>query len=187
MCRRTRHLSDSFGITHYLEVFRGQRDQRCRQKLSLLMFLYCDISSIRVLTRSEIMKSQSPFAPNKEIISKNYHLYVYLIYKFSILMSFKTRWLADISKSKLKKYPLVGCSLANCNMLHSWEVLDWKLEEKEREVCSLVGIRVSVGELVKPPVWKTGDLGSNPGQGTNFFSQNNNLYVYIQIFNINVI
>ena len=32
----------------------------------------------------------------------------------------------------------------------------------EREVCSFVGIRVSVGELVKPPVWQTGDLGSNP-------------------------
>ena len=33
MCRRTLHMSDSFGITHYLEVFQGQRDQRCRQKL----------------------------------------------------------------------------------------------------------------------------------------------------------
>ena len=39
MFRRTRHLSDSFGITHYLEVYQGQRDQRCRQKLSLLNVL----------------------------------------------------------------------------------------------------------------------------------------------------
>ena len=39
MCRRTRHLSDSFVITHYLKVFQGQRDQRCRQKLSLLNVL----------------------------------------------------------------------------------------------------------------------------------------------------
>ena len=39
MCWRTWHLSDSFGITHYLEVFQGQWDQRCRQKLSLLYVL----------------------------------------------------------------------------------------------------------------------------------------------------
>ena len=34
-----RHLSDSFGITHYLEVIQGQRDQRFQQKLSLLNVL----------------------------------------------------------------------------------------------------------------------------------------------------
>ena len=39
MCRWTRHLSDSFGIAYYLEVFQGHGDQRCRQKLSLLYVL----------------------------------------------------------------------------------------------------------------------------------------------------
>ena len=39
MCRRTRHLSDSFRIAHYLEVFQGHGDQRCWQKLTLLYVL----------------------------------------------------------------------------------------------------------------------------------------------------
>ena len=39
----------------------------------------------------------------------------------------------------------------------------WIENLNEREICSLVGMRVSVGELVKPSVRRTGDLGSNPG------------------------
>ena len=46
-------------------------------------------------------------------------------------------------------------------------VLDWNLNE--RAVCSLVGIRVSVGELVKPPVRKTGDLWFESWLRHNFF------------------
>ena len=54
------HLLDSFGITHYLEVFQGQRDQRCRQKLSLLnvLILWCDEQ--RIVVRFLWAKGHNP-------------------------------------------------------------------------------------------------------------------------------
>ena len=60
MCPRTRHLSDSFGITHYLEVFQGQRDQRCRQKLSLLNVLILYYSSRAPLCTAAAAAAAAP-------------------------------------------------------------------------------------------------------------------------------
>ena len=85
-------------------------------------------------------------------------------------MSFKTRWLADISKFKLKFF------LANCNMLHSWEVLDWKLEcERERFVPWSVYVSQWANWLSrqyeKLEIWV-----QIPAKAQIFFSQNYHLY-----------
>ena len=54
----------------------------------------------------------------------------------------------------------MGYSLMNCNVcIHE---KSWIENLNEGEICSLIGMSVSVGELVKLPVRRTGDLGSNP-------------------------